>query len=681
MSIRLKFFGAFGAILVTGMVTAGVNGWLAVRQTQASARMDEINRHVTEQSLPLIHTILDVRQDVVESRLHLADVSASRGRDGLEDGFDRAAAVSSRFDTHVGDARVAASDLKLTDVVTQLDQTKDAFTHFLAADREMAKAFVSGGPESGNPLMIALDTEADKLNEAIDNLVSGVEQEVGAAAADMLGAKEDLDATIRLQTMVMIGSLVTLLVIVVTSLIVLTRTLVQPLSEMTDITGRMAGGDLSLVVPGQERKDEIGRMARAVEIFRENAHKVRQGAVQQEAEHRRNRRKLQSEILALTNAIDEEVSGAIGVVVAEADAMLESTGSMTSAIAAMRSRSDAASEAAFSADGSVEAVAAAAEELSSSVKEISRQVQQSTTIARDAEGEAEKVSNIVQGLARAADNVGQVVGLINDIAAQTNLLALNATIEAARAGDAGKGFAVVANEVKSLANQTARATDQIGEQIADIQKATDEAVTAIGSIVSIISEIGGIAGDIAVSVEGQDAATQEIATSAHSAANSAQQAARDISEVSAANVDTERRADDVRGSAGSVRQRIVQMKSTIDDIVRSSSDENRRNTERHTVNIASVITIGGVKRNCLLQEVALIGTAIIDRSLPPGARGTEFDAELPAPLGVWKGAIVASTDNAVHVRFDLDDKQTQVLEEFIATRKRGYTMRKKEVLG
>jgi methyl-accepting chemotaxis protein len=670
MSIRRKFFGAFGAILATGVVTASVNGWLAVRQTQASARMDEISRHVTEQHLPLIHTILDIRADVLEARMHLADVSASRGLDGLDDGFDRAAAVAARFDTHVADAKIAAAELKLPEVGTQLDQTHEAFIGFLTLDRDMAKAFVSGGSKVGNPLMIALDAEADKLNEAIDGLVSTVEQEVGGTAADMIGAKEDLDTTIRQQAMVLIGSLASLLVIVVTSLIVLTRTLVQPLSEMTDLTGRMAEGDLSLVVPGQNRKDEIGRMARAVEVFRETAHKVRQNAVHQEAEHRRNRRKLQSEILALTNAIDEEVSGAIGVVVSEADAMLESTGSMAGAIAAMRARSDAAAEAAFNADGSVEAVAAAAEELSSSVREISRQVSQSTNIARDAEGEAEKVSTIVQGLARAAENVGQVVGLINDIAGQTNLLALNATIEAARAGEAGKGFAVVANEVKNLANQTAKATDQIGDQIADIQKATGEAVAAIRGIVGTISEIGGIAGGIAAAVEEQSAATQEIARSAHSAAGSAQQAAQEIGEVSAANVETERRAEDVRGSAGSVRQRIVQMKSSIDEIVRNSSDDNRHNNERHTVNIATTIHINGEKRNCLLQEVALIGTAIIDRALP-GGRGAEFEAELPAPpLGMWKGAVVAVTEHATHVRFDLDETQSQHLEEFIASRSR-----------
>jgi methyl-accepting chemotaxis protein len=431
----------------------------------------------------------------------------------------------------------------------------------------------------------------------------------------------------------------------------------------------MADGDLSVTVPGMGRPDEIGRMAAAVEVFRDNAQKVRQAAVVQEAEHRRNRRKLQSEILALTNAIDEEVNGAIGVVMAEADTMIEAAGIMAQAVDSAQDRAQAAVAASESANGSVDAVAAAAEELSSSVQEISRQVATSTRIAGEAEGEAGKVDTIVKGLAEAAQNVGAVVNLINDIASQTNLLALNATIEAARAGEAGKGFAVVANEVKSLANQTAKATEDIGQQIAAIQGATGEAVSAIQGIVGTIGQINHIAAGISAAVEEQSAATQEIARAAQSAASGTQEAMGEIGAVTRTTAESGERSRAVHQSASSVRGRIQAMKTAIDDIVRSSSDENRHNTQRHTLNVAATVLVGGDKRPCLLQELALIGTGVIDRVLPI-ARGAEFHAEIPN-LGTLHGSVVALTDQNTHVRFDLDEQQTARVEEFIASRARG----------
>ncbi|MBC7907242.1 MAG: hypothetical protein H7Y60_10915, partial [Rhodospirillaceae bacterium] len=296
------------------------------------------------------------------------------------------------------------------------------------------------------------------------------------------------------------------------------------------------------------------------------------------------------------------------------------------------------------------------------------QVSDSTRIAGEAEQEAEKVRIIVQGLATAAESEGEVDQLIKDIASQTNLLALNATIEAARAGEAGEGFAVVANEVMGLANQTAKATEQIGGQISSIQGATQEAVLAIRGIVGTIEQIATISGGIKSAVDQQNSATQEIAQAAQTAASGTQQAAVEIAEVSRSTDETGEKAHEVRSSANGVRERLGTMKTAIDGIMRASSDDNRHNNQRHTVNMAVTIMLAGEKRPCLLQEIALIGTGILDRPLD-GQRGAEFEAELPN-LGMWKGSVVAVTDQNTHVRFDVDEAQSAKLEEFISARQR-----------
>jgi methyl-accepting chemotaxis protein len=669
MTIRRKFFIAFALILVTSLASLAVNGLVALKQFRLTGDMAKVSEVVAQEHIPLIELIKNIQLDVARVQAVLTDIAAVQSAERLASGLAEAQEAATSFGHHQSTALAASQNLGLADSQRALEGVKLAFDTCYEAGVKMARAYVEQGAKAGNELKSDFDSSAAGLQSLTETLVEAEQIAVAETATQLLEAREGLESSVRQQAFIQGVSAVTLLVLVVGTLVLMDRQLVEPLSHMTDATARMAAGDLSVQVPGIGRTDEIGRMADAVEVFRENAHKVRQGAVLQEAEHRRNRRKLQSEILALTNAIDEEVSGAIGAVMVQADTMLAAASSMEGAVDHVRERSQAAASAAESANGSVDSVAAAAEQMASSVEEISRQVGTSTRIAGDAEREAEKVSSIVQGLAKAAESVGEVVSLINDIAGQTNLLALNATIEAARAGDAGKGFAVVANEVKGLANQTAKATEQIGGQIASIQAATQDAVTAIRGIVGTIDQIANISDGIKQAVDQQNNATQEIARAAQTAASGTQQAAAEIGEVSRSTDETGERAHEVRGAATSVRERLGAMKASIDHIVRASSDENRHNNQRHTVNIAATVQLDGEKRPCLLQEIALIGTGILDRPLQ-AARGVEFDADLPT-LGTWRGSVVAVTDQNTHVRFDLDEAQSARLEEFISARTRG----------
>jgi methyl-accepting chemotaxis protein len=283
----------------------------------------------------------------------------------------------------------------------------------------------------------------------------------------------------------------------------------RPIRQITDVMKELAGGNKQIDIPGQDRRDEIGDMSKAVLVFKENMIKAEQLAAE-EAEAVKRREKRAAKINELTASFDQDMSVILKTLASAATEMQSTATGMSSTAEETSRQSGIVAAAAEQASTNVQTVASATEQLSASIAEITQQVSQSSTVANRAVEDAEKTNIQIRGLAEAAQKIGDVVGLISDIAEQTNLLALNATIEAARAGDAGKGFAVVAAEVKNLATATSRATEDITNQITGIQNETDGAVTAIGTISSTITEISEISAAIASAVEEQGAATLEI---------------------------------------------------------------------------------------------------------------------------------------------------------------------------
>jgi methyl-accepting chemotaxis protein len=319
-----------------------------------------------------------------------------------------------------------------------------------------------------------------------------------------------------------------LIAVIAISLTLLLGTLIsRPVIAIAQALRRLAGGELTIETPYTGRRDEIGAIADSLGVFKETA--VAAEKLTAERERQRALQEQRAKTLAeLTRLFDQGVTGVLETVGAAATELQATASSMASAAEQTRAAMSAAEEAAVN----VGTVASATEELASSVEEIGRQVALSTQVAGKAVDEAAKTNRTVQGLSLASEKIGAVVALINNIASQTNLLALNATIEAARAGEAGKGFAVVAGEVKSLAQQTAKATDEIAAQVNGMQQATGEAVSAIDRIGVTINDISKIATTIASAIEQQGAATAEISRNVQQAASGTSGVSANISGVS-----------------------------------------------------------------------------------------------------------------------------------------------------
>ncbi|KQQ13236.1 chemotaxis protein [Methylobacterium sp. Leaf123] len=410
------------------------------------------------------------------------------------------------------------------DLVVKLSRSSldwDQLHGFPAERRDEAMAFFRG-PMNANYLAVSSATRA-----LVDINVAA------SKAAGQLIRAEQASAVQATLVMLCVSTLIALGALAFCFL-----GISRPIERMTKAMLRLAGGEAGIEIPSAGRRDELGAMAGAVQVFRDNLIRTRQLEEETALARASAEEQRKAGMRQMADGFEHAIGAIVGMVSAAASELQATAQSLSATASQTADQSVSVAAAAEEASTNVTTVAAAAEELGSSVDEIGRQVSGSAALAQAAVVEASGTASLVQDLAQAASRIGDVVALISQIAGQTNLLALNATIEAARAGEAGRGFAVVAAEVKELANQTARATEEIGRQIGQIQGSTDQAVQAIDGIGGRIREIANVAASIAAAVEEQGAATQEIVRNVAQAASGTGEVTANIAGVASAAEET-----------------------------------------------------------------------------------------------------------------------------------------------
>ncbi|MGY4593556.1 methyl-accepting chemotaxis protein [Bradyrhizobium sp. GM22.5] len=556
LSIVFKLLAVL-SVLVLSLAGVGVT---------AIGTMQNINSHtveIAESWLPSVRALGSLRADInelrVALRLHLMQDSVE-GKDAAE---KRLASLRARIDQT---RKVYEPLITSAEERSLYGQWSTAWAEYLNGVQDvmaLSRKGVGRFPVDANEL---LQTKVAKMAQAADPLLQkGIELNNRGAELETKQAADSYAMIFR----VLVGIIVLSVVIAIGAAYYLVRDVSRGIASIIRPMQSLGEGDLSADVPHRGEKTEIGSMADALQIFKEAliAKKAADEAAARDAEVKieRGRRRVD----AITRKFEAMIGEVVGTVSSASTELEASASTLTNTAQRGQELATVVAAASEEASTNVQAVASASEELSSSITEISRRVQDSARMAAEAVEQAARTNDRVNALSQAASRIGDVVELINTIAGQTNLLALNATIEAARAGDAGRGFAVVASEVKALAEQTAKATGEIGAQVSGIQAATQESVSAIQEIGGTIERLSEVAAAIAAAVEEQGAATQEISRNVQQASVGTQEVSSNITNVQRGAIETGEASTEVLSAAKSLATDSTRLKVEVAQFLES----------------------------------------------------------------------------------------------------------------
>ncbi len=535
LSIRAKLASAFGILLLVTMA-------LGALSVQRLAEVNEAAEGLRSIRLPSVRHVGAFSQHTTRYRqLEAAYL--------LADSADRREAEAQLIRQVRRDADAAwdafAPLIALADEARLAEAVRAAWQDYVGLSGRFLALAATPGPAAGQLYFNEMRQASARLRRAVDTLTED----------DLRGGNEDgarAAATYASARLIILACLALAAASALLLCFTMHRAVARPVAGAAALMERVAQGELEAKVPHLERRDEIGAMSRALEELRLTARRARdletEAATAREASEAARRGAREE----LAGRIERQLGGVAGALSAAAASLEGGIGRLSAVAARALEEAGQVAGNALEASGNVQTVAAAAEELAASIGEITRQVAHSTETARRASAEVGAANAQVAGLSAAALRIGDVVRLIGDIAGQTNLLALNATIEAAQAGEAGKGFAVVASEVKTLAAQTARATEEIGGQIQEIREATERAVGAIRGIAAVVGEVDGVTAAIAAAVEEQGAATREIARNVAAAAGSTDGVSNGIAALRSGVEETSRTLRDLAADTASV---------------------------------------------------------------------------------------------------------------------------------
>jgi methyl-accepting chemotaxis protein len=545
-----------GVIAILALAAVSVLGvWGTNEAAKGSAQISTIGSAIRN------HLEADMMHDALRADVLLA---LREGRNAIQARDEVVAETTDHIQNF--EARLEANKaLELpADARKALDEVGPSLATYITGAREIVElAFKDNYAAQKNfdAFMEKFEALEEKMGETSDAIQN---------SADTI--KAGIDSEVQGIFMALIAVIIVSVIAVIGVLTLTARSVVRPVKAMTAAMGSLAAGDLSTEIPGRDRKDEIGAMAGALAVLKENSTRAHELSGEQSHVHEAQRKR--AEVLEmLCREFDAEMSKGLTDVTNSLQTMQTAVTSMEKSAEETAGEANHANQASAQTASSVSSVANATGELSTTIIEITRQVAQSNQIAGEAANQARQTNEQIKGLAIAAEKVGAIVQLINEIASQTNLLALNATIEAARAGEAGKGFAVVASEVKNLANQTAKATEEIASHVGAIQNETQRSVSAIQSVAAIIEQINQLTSSVATAVELQGAATQEIVRSVDQASGGTREVTESI--------------NTVVGAAGESRNAAARL-TDVTSALSTQSQSLRSGVERFLANVKAV---------------------------------------------------------------------------------------------